>query len=774
MKIYAKSVTLLVLFAVFLTTGIFLDLKAAGQPAGNSRCLVHAVFYGLSLAVFTAFVLGVARKLRLVAAGLKSQDAPLFARMREGKDEFADIAGTLTLYFWQKEELARRTQERMTTEEALRDSEVKYSVLVEYAKDGVVIVQDGLLKFTNRAIENILGYNNQELVDMPLEAVLAPEYRQMTIRMYMLRMAGDNVPNFYEARMLCKDGTVKDIEISASIIRYQGKNASMAILRDVTERKKMENELRQAKEQAEFASRAKSQFLANMSHEIRTPMNAIVGFADLLRYSSLDRTQKSYLDTICASGEALLTVIDDILDISKIEAGKIQLDNIDFNLEYLVESVIKIVSHRLKSGQVELFYEFAEDTPRDYKGDPARVRQILLNILSNAVKFTEKGVISVRVSLEEPIPAPQEGPCRLRVCIKDTGIGIARDKQAKIFQAFSQADASTAKEYGGTGLGLYICKTLVELMSGRIWLESQEGSGSEFIFTVMLTKALPVVDKDIAPVKPQLLKDKKVAIIEANRTLQGLLEDHCRNAQMRVCFKSSNIKDALEWLCAQAELPDIMLCDVRLDSSEGYALARVLKREVKYKDIKLVAITTEAKTGAARSLQEAGFDAYLPKPVIKNDLMSVIQIVLGDKRAEKQIITRHMAQELLLKGIRVLVVEDNEVNSRLINIMLANLGCIVETAVNGREAIEKIKAANFDIILMDIQMPELDGIETTKFIRNQLKSKIPVVAFTAAVMKDDEQKALSAGMDGFLSKPITVEKLKNMFIQQQIILRSQE
>jgi two-component system, sensor histidine kinase and response regulator len=530
-------------------------------------------------------------------------------------------------------------------------------------------------------------------------------------------------------------------------------------------RSMMEN-LKDLKEKAESATRAKSDFLANMSHEIRTPMNAVIGFGELLKNSALDAQQKDYVETICTSGELLISLINDILDISKIESRKIALEEIDFDLEYLISSVLKILRQRASGKGLELIMEYPENVPRNLKGDPTRIRQIIMNIAGNAIKFTERGAIAVAVKLDVDEKSDVKGNQKIRFSIKDSGIGIPKDKLGSIFEAFTQVDSSITRKFGGTGLGLTITKSLVEMMDGNIIVNSELGKGTEFVFTLSLKLGQPTVEKEITLIGLEYLKGKKVLIVDDNAQSREILLNFCSMVGMIVCMSASSVDTVLEWLGNEDNTVDIILSDIMMPVIDGYALAREVRKNSRLKNIKLIALTSDALPGCADDSSRAGFDAFISKPFTRAELYEVLRAVFGDSRKEKhQIITRHLAHELLTKDISILVAEDNTINQKLMKLLLTQMGCSFEIANNGKEAVEKAGKQHFDCILMDIQMPVMDGYEAAKIISDQQKQKTPIIALTAHVFKEDAEKCKSAGMVDFLTKPVVFNTLREAILK---------
>lgn len=660
--------------------------------------------------------------------------------------------------------------ENATLYQNLSQSEEKYRTILRSIEDGYFEVDiAGNYSYVNEAFSKMLGYSEKEILRMSYKnSVDEKNSREIYQTFNKVYKTGQAVKGF-ESVLFRKNGSKFTCEFSISLIHDSVGNSIgfRGLMRDITDRKN--KEIAEVKrEAAEQASKIKSEFLANMSHEIRTPMNGVVGMIDMLLETELDPEQKDFAESVKTSSDALLKIINDILDFSKIEAGKLILENISFDLRMMLQSLNDVMSVKAMEKGVEFSCLIYEDVPDFIKGDPGRLRQILLNLSGNALKFVEKGEVQIRISLK----SDSETKIQLFFEVIDTGIGIPEDKQELLFQSFSQADASTSRKYGGTGLGLTISKQLVEMMGGTIGFESREGQGSKFCFTITVEKE----QKGEVYTVPIELQGTKVLIANAH-PMSGLAISEYVRSWGCLFTVTNNEEDALATLfqaVSDGNPFQIALIDMQLPGG-GESLGIKIRENKDYNGTAMVMLTSFGQRGDSQRLKEVGFSAYLKKPIQKEQLKKCLVSILGIENIESEpMITRYSLEEKQLQqkesltGLAVLIADDNKMNQKVASNMLKKLGHTVTIVDNGQEAIDAFQKGSFNLILMDGQMPVIDGIEATRRIREIEKQKaqghaaakrIPIIAITANAMRGDRERYFNAGMDGYVSKPIKINDL---------------
>ncbi len=632
--------------------------------------------------------------------------------------------------------------------------------LNKYSPAAIVVLDDQEnIVSCNPAFERLFGYISSEIIGKNLDPLITSREELDEANSYTKQAKNGIIHGITRRRR--KDGSTVDVELfGVPVFVGEEKVGTLAIYHDISE-------LVHARLEAEQANRTKSEFLANMSHEIRTPMNGVIGMLELALDTPLNPEQEDYLQTSLQSAETLLVLLNDILDFSKIEAGRLELESINFNLRNTVEDVAYTLAKRAQDKGLELACLIHPDLAYDLRGDPGRIRQILVNLIGNAIKFTHQGEIVVRAEPDRQT----ETRITIRFSVQDTGIGIPVERQDAVFTRFTQADGSTTRKYGGTGLGLTICKQLVEAMNGKIGMESTPGVGSTFWFEIEFEYEKQLVEKRITAQLdpgPVVMTSARVLGVDDNQTNRLVITRMLEGFGCRIDTVASGGK-ALELLQNAQRSGDpyhVILLDMQMPGMDGEQTARAIKSDPLIKDIKIIILTSMGQRGDAIRLEALGCSGYLLKPVKQQMLYDAVIAVLGRNELEKPgIITRHRLSEQRKQGLRLLLAEDNAINQKLAVVLLQKAGYSVDAVENGLQAVQKAKTEQYNAVLMDIQMPELDGFEATYQIRLWEETRnrhIPIIAMTAHAMTGDREKCLQAGMDDYISKPLEPKVLFNV------------
>lgn len=650
--------------------------------------------------------------------------------------------------------IVRDITERKRAEAIIHEQKQYLEALISNSPVAIVTLdKEQRILSSNPAFEALFGYTHAEIAGRNLDRLLADDFHAEDASFSGQVLQGEAVKTTVQRRR--KDGTTADVEISGVPLIVNGEIAGVLWLyHDVTE-------LVQARRQAEQADRAKGEFLANMSHEIRTPMNGVIGMIELTLGTELTNEQFDFLTGARESADALLSVLNGILDFSKIEAGQLQLEVIDFNLRGVVEGVAQTLANRAEAKGLEIASYVDNEVPYYVKGDPVRLRQVLVNLVENAIKFTEKGEVFIRTELVEE----NNDKALVRFSVTDTGIGIPYNRQEAIFERFIQADGSTTRRFGGTGLGLTISKQLAEMMGGQIGVESQPGVGSSFWFTSRLEKLpgkAPVDDREYSN-----LRGLRVLVVDDNATNRRIFAKMLEGFGCHVTAVGSGVEvlpTLIRGLLVSAPYK-LVLLDMQMPGMDGEDALRMIRKEPLTQNVQVIVLTSMGRRSELSRLNELGCAGYLLKPVKQSQLLETLASVVGQRKRKetsrrKRPVSAH-ERKGSNHGLHILLAEDNEINQKMTQVLLAKQGCVVDLANDGIEAVDAVRKKQYNLIFMDIQMPGMDGFEATQQIRSIEGSerRTPVVAMTAHAMPEDRQRCLDAGMDDYLSKPLDARKV---------------
>jgi two-component system sensor histidine kinase/response regulator len=649
---------------------------------------------------------------------------------------------------------------RRRAEEKLRENAARTRLIVDTAYDAFVGVDsEGRIIDWNPQAEAVFGWPRDEAIGRRVAETIIPErlrevYRHR-LQQTLARGQGAVLNKRIEITAMRRDGSEFPVEAAITPAQLGGSRVYHAFLHDITRRKRYEAELRVAKEAAEAANRAKGAFLANMSHEIRTPMNAIIGMAELVLDTQLSTEQREYLKLVLESADSLLSIINDLLDFSKIEAGKFDLDPVPFEIHESIGDTMKSLAVRAHKKGLELVHDIAADIPAVVVGDPNRLRQVVINLVGNAIKFTDQGEVVMTVRRQ----ATDRDGMLLHFAVRDTGIGVPPEKQELIFRAFEQADTSTTRRFGGTGLGLAISSALVELMGGRVWVDSEEGVGSTFHFTARFQNAdSQSLARPAAPVT--VLEGLRVLVVDDNATNRRIQCEMLGNWHMHPVA----VAGAAEALSALREAHragrpfTLVLTDANMPELDGFTLAQQIKGDAAMKSAIIMMLTSGDRPDDVARCKQLGVAAYLMKPVKQSELFDAIVAAIAPSEIPCPPEPASSAGARDARPLRILLAEDSLVNQKLAVGLLQRRGHCVRVANNGREALAALETQSFDLVLMDVQMPEIDGLQATQALREREQStgraRVPVIAMTAHAMAGDRERCLAAGMDSYISKPI--------------------
>ena len=741
-------------------------LHTPNHPHEIVTKLVKSLF--LEEAYFELFGGDVEIPFGLIVVGNSAKDAKKYSSFESDRmvtlalgnfiTQFSNTIKNISFYkAWHTEKQSLEENIILRTQK-ISEQKKTFEAIYKTSKDGISIldVETSAFLDVNQAFADMTGFTREELLKTSCIKLAAPEDKTRS-RDIIQEVIKKGFVKDFEKSCVIKD----DVKIvtSMSLTLMSDKKTILTSVKDITKQKELEQNLLESKIKAEDATKAKSEFLANMSHEIRTPMNGIIGMSHLALGSGLNDKQRNYIQKIDSSAKSLLGIINDILDFSKIEAGKLNIDKVNFNLFKVVDSVINLIEMKAHDKNLELIVSYASDLGKDFYGDNLRITQILTNLVGNSIKFTSSGEIGIYIS-----KASQD---KIRFEVKDTGIGLTPQQQAKLFQSFSQADGSTTRKYGGTGLGLTISKQLVELMDGKIWVESELGKGSNFIFEIELPQN-KTEKKEFTS-----FKGKKVLIVDDNETWHEILSNILEMFDVTVETALSG-QEAIDKIKECNNVYDLVLMDWNMPGLDGIETSRIINNECSICSKQdecntklpptVVMVSSFRQESIVKLAEDVGIEAFLQKPINPSMLNDVLSGIFLDYIKDMNF--AHQSKEVGLKdeiktlsGSHILLAEDNSINQEIILGLLEETGIVVDIANNGQEAVDKFSVdSKHELILMDLQMPVMDGFEATKIIRDS-NAEIPIVALTANAMIEDVQRTQKAGMNEHLNKPIDVEKL---------------
>ncbi|MGV8118453.1 MAG: response regulator [Candidatus Xenobiia bacterium LiM19] len=676
---------------------------------------------------------------------------------------------------------------RKLIEKVLKESEEIFRMISISAQDAIIMVDNsGLITHWNPAAEKILGYSEVEILGETLGVTLVPkryiEEFNSVFSLWQERRDCPYIDRCSEFTVVRRDGVEINVEVSIASVELDGQSYVIGILRDITERKLMEELVKkqteelihtnqllmQAKEDAEIANLTKGKFLANMSHEIRTPMNGVIGMTTLLMSTELTAEQHDYAETIRSSADSLLTVINDILDFSKIDAGKLILEKLEFDLLETVEAALDMLALKAHEKNLDFNCIISSEISFHLLGDPGRLRQIIINLCSNAIKFTEKGEVTIKVLLEKLT----DKKVTIRFIVSDTGIGIPKNMMECLFNSFSQVDNSTTRKYGGTGLGLVISKRLAEMMGGAIGAESLEKRGSTFWFTAVFDRGTSIRREEI--MRSEELRNLRILIVDDNDTNRFVFKEYLKSWGCRYDEASNAIQALVKFYqaCETGDPFTMAFIDMQMPEMDGMTLALQIKNSTQLKDTTLLLLTSLDKKNDEAEIERL-FSAQLTKPIKQASLLNTILKVMGVKKAtelsedrDRKDTSSAIVPNKERERYRILLAEDNYVNQKVAMGLLQKLGFRADNVGNGKEAIRALGMIPYDLVLMDLQMPEMDGFETTAFIRDKdskvINHNVPVIAITAHSMKGDRERCLKAGMNNYVSKPFRMDEISRI------------